>query len=54
MNFSQRDLRQVNVVAEETDSDPEKIVQNGIERFVEEGSFYFFFEEPGRVFVFAD
>jgi CRP-like cAMP-binding protein len=42
MAYSPNDLRQVNVFAEASDSDLEEIVQNSIERSVEEGGFLFF------------
>lgn len=42
MDVSPRELRRVNVFAEATDSDLEKIAKNSIQRFVEEGGFFFF------------
>ena len=42
MNFSVRELRQVNVFADATASDLETIAEHSIPRSVEEGSFFFF------------
>lgn len=42
MGFSPGDLRQVDVFAEATEDDLENIAQNGVERSVEEGGFFFF------------
>ena len=48
MGFSSNDLRQVNVFAEATDSDLEKIAQNSVERAIEEGEFFFFQGDPAE------
>jgi hypothetical protein len=50
MTISTRDLKQVNVLAEATDSDLEKIAQNSIHRAVEEGGFFFFQGDPAEYF----
>ena len=48
MGFSSNDLRQVNVFAEATDSDLEKITQNSVERSIDEGEFFFFQGDPAE------
>ena len=48
MKISPRDLRQVDVFAEATDGDLNKIVQNSFLRSIEEGEFFFFQGDPAK------
>ena len=48
MIISPRDLRQVDVFAEATDGDLNKIVQNSFLRSIEEGEFFFFQGDPAK------
>ena len=48
MKISSRDLRQVDVFAEATDGDLNKIVQNSFLRSIEEGEFFFFQGDPAK------
>lgn len=48
MDISSQDLKQVNVFAEATDDDLQKIVQNSFLRSIEEGEFFFFQGDPAE------
>src|SRR5215510_13703545 len=48
MKISPHDLRQVNVFAESTDDDLNKIIQNSFLRSIEEGEFFFFQGDPAE------
>ena len=48
MEISHRDLKQVEVFAEATEDDLQKIVQNSVMRAIEEGEFFFFQGDPAE------